>query len=331
MSSAHAAGGDCGELLCLILDLNALAWSLAATGEDPLSLEQALAQTLIFCNAHLALRHENELAVFSAGAGKSKLLYSSSLVPSPQAKSSISSNTYQQFSTVDDRITEGVRQVMADLAEDVESVKSGLVGALAIALCHINRLNAVHQISTALVEPKPRIVILSVTEDESSQYVAIMNCIFSAQKASIPIDVCKVYGPDAVFLQQACHLTSGSYYRLARRAGLLQYLLMAFLPGSFARKYLTAPTQEQVDLRAACFCHRKIVDIGYVCSVCLSIFCSPIPVCSTCRTKFPMSTLMRLGAGAKATSSSVIARPPRKRKAVDAVAPGVASPVVSGI
>lgn len=47
----------------------------------------------------------------------------------------------------------------------------------------INRLNAVHQITTALVKPKPRIVVLSVTEDESSQYVAIMNCIFSAQKA----------------------------------------------------------------------------------------------------------------------------------------------------
>ena len=104
----------------------------------------------------------------------------------------------------------------------------------------------------------------------------------------MPIDVCKIYGPNAVFLQQACHLTSGSYYKLAKRSGLLQYLIvchtvhhslnytdycmtkMAFLPGPTARKYLIAPTQEEVDLRAACFCHRKVVDIGYVCSVCLS-------------------------------------------------------------
>lgn len=111
---------------------------------------------------------------------------------------------------------------------------------------------------------------------------------------NIPIDVCKIYGPDAVFLQQACHLTSGSYFKIQRRAGLLQYLIvrgrlllrfatpfanspssarnvqMTFLPGPSARRHLTQPTQDQVDLRAACFCHRKIVDIGYVCSVCLS-------------------------------------------------------------
>lgn len=36
-----------------------------------LSLANALGQVLIFCNAHLALRHENELAVFAAGTGKS--------------------------------------------------------------------------------------------------------------------------------------------------------------------------------------------------------------------------------------------------------------------
>jgi len=106
--------------------------------------------------------------------------------------------------------------------------------------------------------------------------------------------VCKVFGPDAVFLQQACHLTSGAYYKLERRAALLQYLLVrplspfpsspshlqltprarapqvGFLPGAQAHKNLMQPRQEHVDLRAACFCHRRIVDIGYVCSVCLS-------------------------------------------------------------
>lgn len=37
--------------------------------EDSLPLATALDQILIFCNAHLALRHENELAVFAAGIG----------------------------------------------------------------------------------------------------------------------------------------------------------------------------------------------------------------------------------------------------------------------
>lgn len=134
----------------------------------------------------------------------------------------------------------------------------------------INRLNATTTLTT-LNKTKPRICILSVTEDASSQYVPIMNCIFSAQKnvcsrfpclpflhtpfpfthrlsfallkkktnkrvrwrQSIPIDVCKIYGPDAVFLQQACHLTLGNYFKIMKRNSLLQYLIVSFLFSSF--------------------------------------------------------------------------------------------------
>jgi len=123
----------------------------------------------------------------------------------------------------------------------------------------------------------------------------MMNCIFWSQKAGIPLDTLRIKETDSVFLQQASHLTKGTYYRIERKQGLLQYLMMSFLPPTSLRSSLTIPHQDQVDLRAACFCHRKIVDIGFVCSVCLSIFCSPIPVCTTCRTKFPLATLRRLG------------------------------------
>jgi transcription initiation factor TFIIH subunit 3 len=45
-----------------------------------------------------------------------------------------------------------------------------------------------------------------------------------------------------------------------------------------------------VDFRAACFCHRNVVDTGFVCSVCLSIFCE-VPddgECLTCGTKLAL-------------------------------------------
>jgi transcription initiation factor TFIIH subunit 3 len=45
---------------------------------------------------------------------------------------------------------------------------------------------------------------------------------------------------------------------------------MIFLPGLAARQFLNLPRHQEVDLRAACFCHREIIDVGYVCSVCLS-------------------------------------------------------------
>ena len=46
-----------------------------------------------------------------------------------------------------------------------------------------------------------------------------------------------------------------------------------FLPDPSIRSKLTLPPRAQVDYRAACFCHRQLIDIGYVCSVCLSSKC----------------------------------------------------------
>lgn len=45
---------------------------------------------------------------------------------------------------------------------------------------------------------------------------------------------------------------------------------MSFLPTPSIRKIITVPTEDKTDFRAACFCHKHIVDVGYVCSVCLS-------------------------------------------------------------
>ena len=67
---------------------------------------------------------------------------------------------------------------------------------------------------------------------------------------------------------------------------------MAFLPGPSARKHLTQPTQDQVDLRAACFCHRKIIDIGYVCSVCLSSESLAVLCSLDARSELPRSLLL---------------------------------------
>lgn len=181
------------------------------------------------------------------------------------------------------------------------------------ALCYINRITSAPSASTNVTShssrtpsateasdpsilPDPRILILSVSPDLATAYIPLMNAIFSAQKLRVTLDVCKLFGPDTVFLQQAAHLTGGSYIYLERRDALLQYLIMSHLPPPSIRAALAVPTQDRIDFRAACFCHKNIVDIGFVCSICLSIFCRPVPVCTTCRTKFPIKTLQRLNA-----------------------------------
>lgn len=132
-------------------------------------------------------------------------------------------------------------------------------------------------------------------------YVGLMNCVFAAQKAKIPIDVLSLPPPSTgtappIFLQQASHLTEGVYWRWNGRGGLLQYLhvcrslthfymLMSrsarsdadtsfqtiFLsPPSLRQTPFSIPPQDAVDFRAVCFCHQDVVDVGFVCSVCLS-------------------------------------------------------------
>jgi transcription initiation factor TFIIH subunit 3 len=109
---------------------------------------------------------------------------------------------------------------------------------------------------------------------------------------------------------------------------------MSHLPPPSIRNVLSVPTQDRIDFRAACFCHKDIIDIGFVCSVCLSsqsdfqslacislrhlavqfsvnrfqcaqlvgeshihvaMVLSAIPL-QLCSTKFPMKTLQRLNA-----------------------------------
>ncbi|XP_073532281.1 general transcription factor IIH subunit 3 isoform X2 [Phyllobates terribilis] len=87
----------------------------------------------------------------------------------------------------------------------------------------------------------------------------------------------------------ACDITGGLYLKIPQVNSLLQYLLWVFLPDPDQRSQLNLPPPVHVDYRAACFCHRNLIEIGYVCSVCLSIFCNFSPICTTCETAFKIS------------------------------------------
>ena len=54
------------------------------------------------------------------------------------------------------------------------------------------------------------------------------------------------------------------------------------------RKKLSIPPSPSVDYRAACFCHKNLIDMGNVCSNCLSVYCKAVPLCSTCNVFFQM-------------------------------------------
>lgn len=230
-------------------------------------------------------------------------------------------NKYRPFAQTEHALLSNLRRLMVSTTPEALAAPSTmLAGALTLALAYIskqsaalpesnttvqfnysdptavgsNEVSADPSKSRAAMGLTARILVLSVSGDLADRYIEIMNCIFACQRMGVPIDVLKLAG-DPVFLQQAADTTGGTYMSLdaESRAGFLQYLMFAFLADQTARQHLIMPGEgEGVDFRAACFCHKRIVDIGYVCSICLSIFCEPIPdgTCLLCGSHLTMAS-----------------------------------------
>lgn len=330
------------SLLTIILDTNPHAWALLA---NSLPLSKAVANLLVFINAHLAVNHANKVAVLASHAERAEWLFPTTTkvktndaatngaghsdedevmqdgdsvgVGQPQDDA----NKYRPFSHVEHALSTNLRRLVGTTTQDSLSSTPAtmMAGALTLALTYISKQTA--SVPTATTSAQfnysdptsvaggnelskdgskgqasqglsSRILILSVSGDLANQYIPIMNSIFACQRLGIPIDILKLAG-DTVFLQQAADATGGVYMALddRSRAGLLQYLMFAYLPDQAAREHLIMPGEgEGVDFRAACFCHRRVVDIGFVCSICLSIFCEPLQdnTCLTCGSLLSM-------------------------------------------
>lgn len=294
------------SLLAIVLDTNPHAWAhLSST----LPLATALANLLVFVNAHLASGNANSVAVIASHSNKSCFLYPTPAPPIPQGNQNAANgdiemngtgdgtaysvqdnpNKYRPFANVETAILSNFAKLMEGTKEShLAATPTTLIGgALSLALSYIAKATLLHSPVTsnneeamlAIADPEAtrssyvslasRILIVSVSGDLANQYIPVMNSIFAAQRKRIPIDILKLAG-DTVLLQQASDATGGVYMKPERPEGLLQYLMMAFLPDPTARRSLVMPSAGGVDFRAACFCHRKVVDIGFVCSVCLS-------------------------------------------------------------
>lgn len=213
---------------------------------------------------------------------------------------------HERLSQMNDQVTTGLKSFVSENAgsADLGATNDSVVaGAMAMALCYINKLRKMNHSNAPdqdLDSSSPaRILIVKGANDSSSQYLNFMNAVFTAQRQNVVIDSC-ILGKVSSLLQQAADITGGLCFKVPSLAALTQYLMWVFLPRPSLRKTLSLPPPEEVDYRAACFCHRNLIDIGFVCSVCLSIFCSFSPICSTCHTTFKMP--MKIAKKPKKTS-----------------------------
>ncbi|UNI19815.1 RNA polymerase II transcription factor B subunit 4 [Purpureocillium takamizusanense] len=329
---------DTPSLLSIVLDTNPRAW---AALEDRLPLARAIANVLVFVNAHLAFSNVNQVAVIAAHVNRAVWLYPApassrgtvpakdasgdvSMVdaPQPAAAAPSSANKYPQFAQIESTVMSSMQRLMSETTEaDLAETTTQLSGALTLALCHINKaaqalssatggIGSDAQAAANAAPPmKGRIVVISVSDSEPAQYIPTMNAVFAASHAQVAIDTLALAG-DPTFLQQACFNTDGTFLAASNPQGLLTYLMFGLVADTEARKSLITPTHDKIDFRAACFCHGKVVDTGFVCSICLSIFCE-LPedaICLTCGTK--------LALGNYGSKPAVVPRKKKKKKRI---------------
>jgi transcription initiation factor TFIIH subunit 3 len=281
------------NVLNVIIDCNPMLWgkrNIDNSTEKTIKFTEMLNHLLVFLNTYLMTKHHNRLSIILCGT-KSNLIYpvyhkkDEMEIEEPQEidkkkkKKVVTDGHFDHeisFPEVKRCILDGIKKLI--ISENVPSMPS----AISSSLCFLNRLEKEKPLGTNLLS---RILILSITPDVSAHYISMMNCIFCVQKMNTIIDSC-VLGDDSSYLQQAAHITGGTYLKPFHQEGLLQYLLSVFLVERHLRSIVQMPSQHTIDLRASCFETRKQIDIGFVCSICLSIFANKLEECSTCKSKF---------------------------------------------
>ncbi|KAI4247367.1 MAG: hypothetical protein L6R42_009642 [Xanthoria sp. 1 TBL-2021] len=276
-----------------------------------------------------------------------------------QSETTSEANHYRPFLSLQQTLLTSLTTLLTQHPSSTQNPPTpsiALSGALTLALTYNNRLlsslstskNVPSSITTTTTNaPNPtahntsalhsRILLISLTGSLSSQYIPLTNTIFACQRLQIPISVAKLSG-DAAFLEQASDSTRGTYLNIKHPRGILQYLMMAFLSEPLSNgsgggggggggkgedgaggSILRHVGESGVDFRAACFCHRRVVERGWVCNnqqdsvqmlmmFANLVFCSPPAdaICLTCGTQLKL--------GNYGQKPAVVTRRKKKRK-----------------
>jgi transcription initiation factor TFIIH subunit 3 len=254
-----------------ILDTNFL--SVILNLKDKFNTE-LVNSVLFYLRAFLLSRHENQLEIYiNYNDLICKKIYSTDLKD-------------DMIGTEDDDFglraffTEEIAVLETKNATKVIQAKSSNLSlALSLILCRNNyrRINLQSKSSTILIVNESDTV-------SNSQYVQFMNVVFEAQRTGIKINVLDCHlrsdmfsGPENgtghVLLKQASSISSGFYLIINSIPEVIPALFQFCGISPTSAEIFSQPKQKIMDFRGSCFCHGKIVDIGFVCSVCLSGMC----------------------------------------------------------
>jgi len=292
---------DVPSALIVIFDMTADGWKQSAQAGGPSAVDAA-ESLLTFVRAFFLLHAGNSVIVIASHPRGSEYLYQSPVhAASTEFMGALEMDSFDQ--TLHAAIVKLAQQLQIEAEptarqSEGEAKDSGtpkFSSAFAMAACASNRMN-----TDKFRKTLPRVLVLSATTDLPTQYIPVMNSIFSLQKAEVLVDSFVVAHGDCALLQQAADITNGVYLRpelssLCAKGSLLAWFMSCFLADRCTRytlgesdtktTFLRLPQPESVDYRASCFKTGQAIQIGFVCSVCLSIFAKLDPVCAMCGAK----------------------------------------------
>jgi len=167
-----------------------------------------------------------------------------------------------------------------------------LASGLSRALCYANYMRKAERKIPA------RVLIMecsNIEADLSTQGPGLLSCAFAAQAENVTVDCLSLGDQASTLLRQVVNIAGGKHHAMSPLGAsaeqpfgslLLQTLLFHFLASAVTRKDLNMVPDNQ-NMAAVCVCHGKMCDIAYICSSCLSVYCTDnIAICPGCRTRF---------------------------------------------
>ena len=124
--------------------------------------------------------------------------------------------------------------------------------------------------------------------DYASQTVALSNC--ACDSSSIRVNVVSLGSakPSSAILGLVAR-TSGVHipYQYTQSCGqLVEALQFHLAPFAVIGSLKVRPPEATQEMNAVCACHNRVIDKGYVCSICLSIYCSDsASICTVCGSR----------------------------------------------
>lgn len=254
-----------------------------------LGLTRTFRHLVSFIAGYLALNQQNELVVIALHNSDCRYLYKS---PHLDMRTGVQPPMSDVCKEILSKILQLSSSTLQTTSRDsgpsnADSVESPLAAGLSMALCHIKR------IGLGSSGDSRRIFCLQRSTVSQRQYIPMMNVIFAAQQAFVPIDSYSLCCKDSNILEQAANITRGLHRKMQHDGELGQHLLTFSAWSLSCRGSLYLGKQHGVHFNTFCFCHKKMLHRGFVCSACLSISCAALNSvgnCMSCSAKFDKHT-----------------------------------------